>query len=240
MQANRLRLAFPRPPADPLRVYAHDLRNLFAVVAAAKSLLERSPDELRKRTVLDALGRVAVEGKIVTDALLAGYSEGCTSKSDASVELQSIVAIVKTLERPGLGIALSIDESPTLIPMAPAEFHAVVLELVTNAVAADARRITIHGARHGSSYWLLVADDGSGFAEKLLRPALPATEGLHGTGMRRLASAAASAGGKVKIRSRRGRGSVVALILPVVEVAASASPMPDIQRRHAAMEARYG
>lgn len=48
----------PTNPVLPQRVIAHDLRNLFAVVAAAKSLLARPFDKRTKGAVLDALDRV--------------------------------------------------------------------------------------------------------------------------------------------------------------------------------------
>jgi two-component sensor histidine kinase len=215
---NQVTLAHHRHSGDPLRACVHDLRNLFAVVASAKSLLERPLDEDRKRIVLDGLARVAIEGKLVTDALLAG-GEDRECGSDAAAELLSLAPIFKTLEQPALQIELTSDDDPSWILMAPTELRAVVLELVTNAAAAGARRIEVRAGRRGCRYWLIVADDGSGFTASAPVPALPA--GLHGTGMRRLASAAHSAHGKVRIRSKTGNGSVVAMILPILRILSS-------------------
>jgi signal transduction histidine kinase len=208
-------IAEPRQrEADSLRACVHDLRNLFAVVASAKSLRERPLDPEKEWLVLDALGRVAVEGKIVTDALLSGAEDG-TCGSDTSAELHSLVPVIRALERPALRIELSNDGSSPWILMAPAEYRAVVLELITNAGRAGAGRIQVRSARRGFWYWLIVADDGSGFPTeaRLERPA-----GLNGTGTRRLASAVRAAHGKLKIRSKTGRGSVVALILPIIRI----------------------
>lgn len=222
MRMDPVRLAIHRHPSDPLRACVHDLRNLFAVVASAKSLLERPLDERRKRVVMDGLARVASEGKVVTDALLSKGSDDHEAACDASAELSEIASIVKTLEHASLRIDLSSNDDSVQILMAPAEFRAVVLELVTNAATAGARKITIRATRRGCRYWMVVADNGSGFPQQDTFTS-PAPRGLHGTGLRRLASAVGSAHGRIKIRSEKGAGSVVALVLPIIGVVAAAS-----------------
>lgn len=216
MQMNLARPAIAGHGADPLRTCVHDLRNLFAVVASAKWLLERPLDESRLKVVLDALGQVSAEGKKVTDALLGGGTEDAARGSTAATELRKLESIFKTLGRPGVNLELSFDDDAVRIPIAPADFRAVALELVTNAKRAGARRITVHAARRGDRYWLVVADDGAGFGAVTKLPRSVSASGLHGTGMRRVAAAIGAADGKVRIKSTRGRGSVVAVILPVV------------------------
>ena len=132
------KLEIRQDSSDPLRPCVHDLRNLFAVIASAKSLLERDLDEEKRRMVLDALGRVAVEGKICTDALLAGERHDRTIGSDAADELRNLAPIISALDHPGRSIELSIDNHPCCILMAPAEFRAIVLELLTNAATDTA------------------------------------------------------------------------------------------------------
>jgi len=170
--------------------------------------------------VLDALGRVAVEGKIVTDALLGGNRQDRATASDAAAELRNLAPVISALGHPGRRIELSIDNRSSWILMAPAEFRAIVLELVTNAAAAraGARNIRLRAAPRNGYCWIIVADDRSGFADRRGAPA-PIAPGLHGTGLRRLSAAVASAHGTLKIRSKQGRGSIVALILPVLPLA---------------------
>ena len=216
MQPKRAALLTERRTPDPLRACVHDLRNLFAVVASAKSLLEREPDEQRARMILDALGRVAVDGKIVTDTLLAG-DEDRSSGCHAAAELKRLGPIVGALERPGLSIGFAVDDDASWVLVPPAELRAVVLELITNAQRAGARRIIVRATRRGRRCWLSVADDGCGFSPHALREG-GRTRGLQGTGMHRLRSAARSASGTVRIRTAPGRGSVVAMILPVIAI----------------------
>lgn len=223
VRTNQITLPAHHNTADPLRASVHDLRNLFAVVASAKSLLERPIDKQRERLVLDALARVAAEGKVVTDALLTGGGAG-TCGSEPSAELQSLLSIIKAIEHANLQIDLSISDDASRILMAPAEFHAVVLELITNAARAGAGRIQIRSVRRGCRYWLIAADDGAGFDVRPLALSHPA--GLHGTGMHRLKAAANRSHGSLRIRSHIGLGTVAALILPIIR---TVSKMPSDQ-----------
>ena len=211
--------------ADSLRACVHDLRNLFAVVASAKSLLERPVDGRRQAIILDALHRVAIDGKMLTDGLLTGGFKDRMCGTDAPAELHELVPIIQALEGRALKIDLSIDDEPTWVLMPPSEFRAVVLELVTNAAKAGARTVRIRAKRGGCHFWLTVGDDGSGFAEPTPRAEASSLAGLHGTGMHRLSSAVRSARGKVRIRSQRGRGSAVAVILPIIRLLPPARPL---------------
>ncbi len=212
----------PEPRLDTLRAAVHDLRNLFAVVSSAKSLLDRPLDERTKAIVADALCRVASDGKVLTDELLSGGLEDHQGSTNASHELRDLASILETFEGPGLKIELSIDQEASWILMPASELRAVVLELVTNASKAGAHAIRIRAARRGGRYWLIVADDGRGFDNSREWTDSSSLTGLHGTGLRRLASAVALAGGKVRIKSRRLHGTAIALILPL-----ESSPWPS-------------
>jgi signal transduction histidine kinase len=201
---------------DALRACVHDLRNLFAVVASAKALLDRPFNERTQAIILDALHRVAADGKVLTDGLLAGGLEDRACGADAPAELHGLASILEALEGGALKIELSIGEDTVWVLMPASEFRAVVLELVTNAARAGARTIRIRAKRSGSRFWLMIGDDGSGFSDAAWTAEASSLPGLHGTGMHRLASAVGSARGKLRIRSQAGRGSAVAVILPVI------------------------
>jgi signal transduction histidine kinase len=240
MAKNDILLAHRRPATEPLRAHVHDLRNLFMVVASARSLLERPLDEPRKRVVIDGLARVATEGKALVDALLSGELDNRECGCDAAAELLGLAAMVQTLERPGLTIEMSIEPEATWILMPPADLHAIALELLANAVAAGAGDIRMRMGRRGRRLWLTVADDGSGFSPSARTRQRTRPAGLHGTGLRRLDSAVELAHGKVRIRSRIGRGTVVAIALPIIHVLRragadrAASAASDVAaRRHA-------
>jgi two-component sensor histidine kinase len=221
-----LAIAEPREhKAESVRACVHDLRNLFAVVASARHLLDRPFDKRTRSIVLEALHRVATDGKILTDGLLSGGLEDHACGTDASAEMHELAPLLQAFEARELDIDLSIDDEPTWVLMAPTEFRAVVLELVTNAAKAGARIIRIRAKRGGCRFWLTVGDDGSGFAEPAAGPEASTLAGLHGTGMLRLSAAVGSARGKVRIRSQRGRGSAVAVVLPIIRLLPPVQPL---------------
>lgn len=197
----------------PMRGCIHDLRNLFAVVGAAKFLLQRPLDEREQTLVLEALDRVATEGKVLTSALLSGGQVQEPKGLDAAEELRGLEPLVRALVGARTKFLLQIDETAGWIRIARSELESVVLELVSNAKVAGARGIRIRGERRGENYWLVVADDGAGFDRARLQDR-PSALGNHGNGLARVASIAQSAHGSLRIRSKPGQGSVMALVLP--------------------------
>lgn len=206
----------------PMRACVHDLRNLFAVVASARYLLERPSLKQDRAIIIEALGRVAAQGKVLTNALLSEGQDGAARGIEAAGELRSLEPLVRTLACRGLRIDLQTDDRPAWIRMTRSELEAVVLELVTNAKAAGARLIRIRGERRGERFWLAIADDGAGFRRTDPQTFGP-SEGVRGNGMSRIAAALRSALGDLRIRSTKGRGSVVALVLPT---ATAFEPVP--------------
>ena len=199
----------------PVRACVHDLRNLFAVIASAKYLLERPLNEQKMAAVLNALGRVALEGQIITDGLLSRAARRGVPTIDTASEMRGLSPLLAVLEHPGLKIHLSCSDVSSPVCMTAREFSAVVVELVTNAARAGASLITIRSAPRGGSYRLVVADNGCGFDAS---SSSMDSGGLHGTGMRRIAAAAARAGGKMDAKNRRTRGGVVTMTLPLMPV----------------------
>lgn len=199
----------------PMRSCVHDLRNLFAVVAAAKSLLRKPLDEQNRLVLVDALGRVAEEGKDLTTALLAGAQGSSSGAVEAGSELRAMQPMIATLVGSELQISTELDETPVWLSMPHSDFEAIVLELAANSKAAGAQHLRIRGKCCGERFWLLIGDDGAGFPQPALRDRARAP-GVHGNGLQRIASASRAVCGKLRIRSKKGAGSVIALILPVI------------------------
>lgn len=201
---------------SPMRAHVHDLRNLFAVVASAKYLLERPLGEQKRAAILEALGKVAAEGTVLTNGLLSEAPSRQPPETDAPQALRKLEPMLVALAGPERRIELEFDDSPARIGMTRSALEAIVLELATNALSAGARSVTVRGVSRGGSFWVLVGDDGRGFAAFPSFKRRPA--GLHGTGMSRIADAAAAAHGSLHVRSKLARGSVVALSLPLLPV----------------------
>jgi signal transduction histidine kinase len=228
----RLPTVSPRltSPVLTQRAIVHDLRNLFAVVASAKSLLARHFDERTKDAVLDALDRVATEGGALTTALLSGDDRARPRETDATAAISEIGTIIRTLVGPEVRVDLDLGSGPATVRMARANFQAVVLELAVNAQSAGARRLRLRSGLKGGEFWLVVADDGHGFGLPVQQE-LGHRYGAHGTGLARIAAAVRSAHGTLRIHSTPGRGSVIAVVLPAVlhrprETPSASKPKP--------------
>ena len=103
-----------------LRVHVHDLRNLFAVVASAKYLLERPLAEQKHRTVLEALGKVAAEGMVLTNGLLCDGHACQPEVADAPEALRKLEPMLVALAGAERQIRLEIDETPARVGVAQA------------------------------------------------------------------------------------------------------------------------
>lgn len=200
-----------REPHAP-RQAVHDLRNLFGVIASAGRLLERD-DGGRHRAILAALQRAAVDGQRLTSNLLAGVPPRART-----IDLRArLIALVPLLQSLCDQVALTVDggSAPLRVRLDAAVLDAVVLELVTNACAAQPRSEIIVRARAiGERVWISVADDGCGISAAPVRDRLGGQDKGHGLG--RIRHAVARAHGRLFMRSRAGRGTVVTINLPLV------------------------
>jgi len=204
---------------SPTRGHVHDLRNLFAVVASAKSLLEREPTKSRQEQIIAALGRVAEEGAALTTALLTGVAELGRAVCDPAETLRQVEPLLAAMGGPRCDIRLDIAFSKRRVRIARSDLEAIVLELIANARSARASAITIRGRLRRERFWLLVHDDGAGFdvPARLANPGPgPSPRNPRGTGLRRVAGAVENAHGLMHIRSRPGHGTTIALILPTL------------------------
>jgi signal transduction histidine kinase len=218
----------PAASADQRKV-VHDLRNLFAIISAGKSLLERNPAPARRREVLDAIEEATRQGARLTTALLAN----CTEQSepiivDISERLVKLAPMVRVLTNAHVDLAQAAG-LPALVRMVPEDFDAVVLEIVSNAVAAGASAVAIRAHVCGDRVWMLVSDNGCGMSPATLARARRGTDlGLaHGTGLSRIRHFMDRSGGHLRIRSRPGGGSHIGLIFPFLPKAVFAVDRPD-------------
>ncbi len=210
------------PRHDPVREMAHDLRNLFAVIAAIRHLLDKDDQDggPAREVLLRGLEEAAVRGGELTSRLLARQASGERVLVDMGAQVARAAPLLRALvKRPS---SLEIDTQIAL-PVAhvradPAELEAVMLELVANAARADARHIRLRCRRIGDWIWLTVADDGPGLsANGAAGLPIDAESSGHGNGLRRVRRAIGDMKGKIFIRGSvsAGAGTVVAILLPV-------------------------
>ena len=205
------------PAVLPPRKVVHDLRNLFAIVGAAKSLLEHDPAPGRRRELLDALGEATRQGAQLTTDLLANR-EDYTDWRDVDVErrLAGLAPMLRVLAPVRMTFAEAGVDERLMVRTRPAELDATVLEIVSNAARAGASEVMIRGRRCGKRIWLIISDNGCGMSEYTLERARRGRDlGLaHGSGLSRVQQFMATCDGQTCIRSCVGHGTTIALIFP--------------------------
>ncbi|ATE63881.1 ATP-binding protein [Rhizorhabdus dicambivorans] len=174
----------------------YDLRDLFRVFTSAKHVLEDKPNGAKRATL------PAATEFYVGDRLLM------------------MAPMIRAIGGPGAQVRFDLARVRTPVKLVPALFEAAILELVSHASAALRLlgRIFVRVRREGRSVRITIADDGNGMDKLLARRAL--VDDLHiaekGTGFFRARHLARTSHGTVRLPGCAGRGTVVALILPMV------------------------
>lgn len=207
--------SLPATSPDQRKV-VHDLRNLFAIIGAGKSLLERDPAPARRKEAFAAIEEATRQGARLTTDLLAN----CTGQTDPMIvdvdqRLAKLAPMIRVLTNAHVDFANATGQ-PVLARMVPEDFDAVLLEIVSNAVAAGATVVVIRAHSCGDGAWMLVSDNGCGMSPATRARAYRGADlGLaHGTGLSRIRQFMERSGGHLRIRSRPGGGTQIGLIFP--------------------------
>ena len=225
-QSREAKGALPLPGSA--REIIHDLRNLFAVIASIQHLMARSCAATERADLLRGLEEAAVRGGELTSRLLCNNGSGKRRLLDVGVRVADAAPMLQAIARPQtlLEIDTQVALPTAMVNADPAELEAVLIELVTNAKAAGARRVMLRCRRVGSRIWLMIADDGTGLLPSpSFKSPHHADETGHGLGLSRVWRAVRDMSGKLLIRSSTGArtGTVIAMLLPIALGAVSKS-----------------
>lgn len=218
------------PTADERRFMAqretiHDLRNLFGLVGSAKHLLEDHPAEVRRRALLQAIENAAIRGGEMTTSLLAqDRCEMPLTRVDLNDQIRGLEPLIRTLATQRVSFDLCKEILPVRIDADAVD--AVLFELLANAQAAKATRVTIRTRRADARCWLMVADNGGGMEADVLARVQCCEDRMsgHGAGLCRVWRFVSRSHGRLHIRSRAGCGTVVSMTLPTVLVLTVSEP----------------
>lgn len=213
--------AIPASTANSaFRERAHDLRNLFGVIASARHLLDDGPDEPRRRQILDAIEEAAQRGGALTTSMLEAGTETQRVSFDPRDRLAHLEPLLRTIAGHGNVLILELGDVGAAIRVVPDRFDHVVIELVANARVALTRPGTIRlrlRARHGRIR-LTVTDSGCGMTAEACHALMTRVPppSAHGTGFQQVRRFAEEIHGRLRLRSRPGRGTLVAIDLPAM------------------------
>ena len=218
---------------------AHDFNNLLTVIIGALDVVERHPDDERRRErMVSAALAAAKRGEKLTQHLLA-FARRQPLKPE-TCRVDRLIAECEGLLKRALGDAytfhLRLGAGVRSAKIDAGQFEAALLNLVVNArdatppggeVTIESRPVTIskkQGELEPGQYLrVAVRDTGMGMdAATIARAVEPffttkaPGEGT-GLGLSQVYGFARQSGGSVDIESKPGQGATVALLLPVVE-----------------------
>lgn len=203
------------------RATAHDLRNLFEIVACGARLLDEAPDHKTQVSILLALRRTALRGEAICDAMISKASNRLTLPhiDDLDCAIAAAIQLVRPLLTEGTNLSSDLKAARVALPLTGEDIEIILIELVCNAVrhGDSASRITLRSRRAEGRAWLIVADIGRGRLDRLR--ALH-----HGHGLLRIDLLVRRAGGDLQLRRAKGGAMVVGISFPI-------SAEPRLRRR---------
>jgi PAS domain S-box-containing protein len=239
---------------------AHDFNNLLTVIIGALDVVERHPDDERRRErMIGAALAAAKRGEKLTQHLLA-FARRQPLKPEVC-RVDRLIAESEALLKRALGDAytfhLRLGAGVRATRIDAGQFEAALLNLVVNArdatppggeVTIESRPITIakkQGELEPGKYLrVAVRDTGMGMdAATIARAVEPffttkaPGEGT-GLGLSQVYGFARQSGGSVDIESKPGQGATVALLLPVVEGEAVVETAPNVDHVQAQVPSR--
>lgn len=217
---------------------AHEFNNVLTAIAGSAQLVEEAEDAEGRRLALDLLRRAARQGVALSQQLLSLARD--PPMNDEVLNLADLLEGSRLMMHAVLPSAIELEVDPiedVPVRIDPGQFDQLLLNLVLNArdampsggtlrigVTAEAAPVLEEGTewdcRSPKCAVLRVIDTGVGI-EPAIRPRLfePffSTKGTRGTGLGLavVAEIVARFGGAIHVDSRLGRGTTIAVSLPV-------------------------
>ena len=239
---------------------AHDFNNLLTVIIGALDVVERHPDDARRRArMIGAALAAAKRGEKLTQHLLA-FARRQPLKPQVC-RIDGLIAESEGLLKRALGDAytfhLRLGAGVRSARIDAGQFEAALLNLVVNArdatppggeVSVESRQVVLHrqegDLQPGPYLRVAVRDTGSGMDAATIARAVepffttkPPGEGT-GLGLSQVYGFARQSGGSVLIESKPGQGATVALLLPVSEGDPASENLPQIDHIRAQTPSR--
>lgn len=214
------------PQANPARPWAvtrdhvHDLRNLFSVILSARHLLDDAQEGEQREMLMVAIEDAAMKGcQIAAELVVHPDVPPRIERIDLNHFIRSLEPELIALLGRHLTLHLQLCAEALPVEVDVDTLEAVLIELVTNARAAQMKpgKVHIRTHRRGHRAWLMIADDGRGMPRLKAQggAGVPQTASGRGCGLRRIERFVRHEHGRLRIRSRIGIGTAVSLILPV-------------------------
>jgi C4-dicarboxylate-specific signal transduction histidine kinase len=206
---------------------AHEINNpLAAIVASAELARAMCADDARHEEVDAALVRIVEEAHRAAEIVkgLLRFGRGELSERwpvDSSEVVRGLIGSSRLQTALGRAtMRTRLTRTPTRVVMNPTELEQIVLNLIQNAVRADAKTVIVQTAVVDGHVRIVVRDDGHGIEhgdlERIFDPFFTShpLDGGTGLGLSVVHGIVTRCGGRIEVRSRPGRGTTFTVKLP--------------------------
>jgi two-component system NtrC family sensor kinase len=206
---------------------AHEINNpLAAIVASAELARALRRDGAPNDDVDVALARICDEAHRAGDIVkgLLRFGRGELSERwpiDSSEVVRGLVTSPRMQSARGAAkVRTRLTRRPTRVVMNPTELEQIVLNLIQNAVRAEAKEVLVQTAVVDGHVRLVVRDDGHGIEnaelERIFDPFFTShpDDGGTGLGLSVVHGIVTRCGGRIEVQSRPGRGTTFTVKLP--------------------------
>lgn len=149
---------------------------------------------------LGAFGHFQTPRRVVSNPVDGKRRTAEVSAIDPAARLLELAPILRTLAGPAIEFDLALGYPNARMRVDPIVFDATIVDLITDACLAGARRIIVRNRKIGARLWVLVCDDGNH------RPSGTEAPRIHDFGL--------SSHGRIRSKYPIGPGRAVALTFP--------------------------
>lgn len=197
---------------------AHDFNNLLTVVSSLAERGASTSPTADCRAAFQEIHDTSARAAQLAERLLR-FGRGVplsTRPSSPNAVVQGVFRLLRSVARETtLRLDLQAEDSAVLVDAV--QLEQVLVNLVTNAVEAGSKNVTVRTRREDGSVVLEVEDDGEGMSAEVQRqifePLFTTKESGTGLGLPTVVSLAESTGGRVTVQSAEGRGTTVRVYL---------------------------
>ena len=212
--------------SESLRGFAHEIRNPLAAISGAAQLLERRAGDTRQRELARLIRDESTRLAVLAERLLGARNAMATRAVNVHAMLERAAELLRA-EHADVGIVRDYDPSLPAWRGDPDRLLQAILNLVRNAVEANARRIVLRSRAEAGwrdargqrvpALRIEVEDDGDGVPEAiattLFEPMVSGRADGTGLGLALAREIAREHGGELNLQ-RRESGSCFVLLLP--------------------------
>jgi two-component system, cell cycle sensor histidine kinase and response regulator CckA len=210
---------------------AHEINNpVGEILLAAQSGLDAADDPEEMRSALRRIGVYAGEAKAIVRNVLRFARQESSPKAPGDLNeliVRRLALMREYVEIRECRVHLALESGLPPAWMNAGEMEQVVVNLLTNAVQAQAHNVTITTGRQKDFVTMAVADDGSGMdaacQEHIFDPFFTTRGGKGGTGLGLsiVHAMIEGCGGRIAVTSRVGAGTTLTISLPLGQQADS-------------------